>query len=293
MAMRSHRPLDARRFPMQLWEKAKVQGTWNPADIDYAADGARWMTLSRDVQHGLRQLCALFRAGERAVTLHLPPFIHVVASEGRLEEAVYLSSFLWEEAKHLDLFDRFFARVCGAPRSTADEGSAYCTILDEELGGAMERLLTDRSPVAQVRASVTYHLVVEGVMAEAGYRLFLTMTDGPCGLPAMRRAMTLLHRDESRHVAFGMYFLSRLIIEHGNEAYGALLRRMSELKPLTEAATRDFVRSVRGCVPTTEEDELIRWSRQQFERRMQRLAKARTQRMADLDAAAVVAGARE
>lgn len=276
---------------MQLWEKAKVQGTWNPADIDYAGDRARWVTLSDEVRGGLKELCALFRAGERAVTLRLPPLIHVVASEGRVEETVYLSSFLWEEAKHLDLFNRFFADVCGEPEYDGDEGLAYRTILDDELRSAMERLLTDSSPVAQVRASVTYHLVVEGVMAEAGYRLFQIMAAESGGLRGMQRAITLLHRDESRHIAFGVYFLSRLIVEHGRDAYGALLHRMSELKPLTEAATRQFVRSLRGRGFTTSEDELIRWSRQQFEIRMQRIMRARTQRMSDLDTAEALDGA--
>ena len=275
---------------MRLWEKAKLQGTWNPSEIDYAADRARWVALSGEVRDGLRYLCTLFRAGERAVTMHLAPLIHVVASEDRVEEVVYLSSFLWEEAKHLDLFNRFFADVC---RDAGDEGQqddAYRTILDEELRNSMERLLTDNSPAAQVRASVTYHLVIEGVMAEAGYRLFELMTRESGGLPEMQRAITLLHRDESRHIAFGIYFLSRLISEHGRPAYRALFDRMNELKPLTEAATRQFVRSLRGRGFTSDEDELIRWSRQQFETRMRRIAQARTQRPADFDAAAAPDG---
>jgi ribonucleoside-diphosphate reductase beta chain len=34
----------------------------------------------------------------------------VIAQEGRLEEEMFLTSFLWEEAKHVEFFSRFFAR---------------------------------------------------------------------------------------------------------------------------------------------------------------------------------------
>jgi ribonucleoside-diphosphate reductase beta chain len=260
---------------MRLWENAKVHGTWNPADIDYAADREQWIRLSGAARAGLRQLFALFQAGERAVTLHLAPLIHVVAFEGRVDETMYLSSFQYDEAKHLDLFNRCFADVCGDERGGGDETFAYRTILEDELRLAMDRLLTDNSPAAQVRASATYHLVVEGVLAEAGYRLFESMTGTSGPLPGISRAMTWLHRDESRHIAFGVHFLRRLVAEHPRDAYKALLGRMSELKPVTEAATRQFVQSLTGYGFPYTADELIGWSQAQFERRMRLISDAR------------------
>ena len=56
------------------------------------------------------RLTSMFQAGEEAVVLDLLPLVAVVAAEGRLEEELYLTSFLWEEAKHVETFRRFLVR---------------------------------------------------------------------------------------------------------------------------------------------------------------------------------------
>lgn len=281
---RAGRRLDPSLLPMRLWEKAKIHGAWNPADIDYATDRRHWLALPDRLCESLRQLCAIFRAGEEAVTLRLPPLLHIVASEGRFEETLYLTSFLWEEAKHVDLFNRFFADVCYETDLARYDHPSYRRIFDVELRESMERLLTDRSPEAQVSAAATYHLVVEGVMADTGYYLFRRILRDADTLPGMRRAIGLLHRDESRHIAFGVYFLSRLIVEHGDRAYKALLDRMKVLKPLTEDATREFVRSLEHADTGIGLAELTQFSQQRFSTRIQRIVRARTQCLEDLHA---------
>ena len=97
--------------PMRLWEKAKKLGTWNPADINFAQDRQDWMRLSSEEKRLILHLTTLFQAGEEAVTLDLLPLIMVIAEEGRLEEEMYLTSFLFEEAKHVEAFRRFFDEV--------------------------------------------------------------------------------------------------------------------------------------------------------------------------------------
>lgn len=92
--------------PMRLFEKAKRFGIWNPSDIDLSQDQRDWRSLTADEQDILLRLSALFQAGEEAVTLDLLPLIIVIAQEGRLEEEMYLTSFLWEEAKHVEFFSR-------------------------------------------------------------------------------------------------------------------------------------------------------------------------------------------
>jgi ribonucleoside-diphosphate reductase beta chain len=274
---------------MRLWRKAKVYGTWNPDDIDFAADRGDWLALDERARERILQLCALFHAGEEAVTMDLLPLLRVVTEEGRTEEALYLTSFLWEEAKHVDVFDRFFAEV------TLDRGDlsrfwhpSYRRIVTEELPGALHRMDTDRSPEAQVRAAVTYNLVVEGMMAETGYFLFERILGHGGIMPGMRQTITLLRRDESRHVAFGVYFISRLVVEHGNRAYRAFLDRMAELKPLVEDSTRQYAALLEGAgdLGLTVE-ELMRYSRGQSASRLQRIVKARTQLLEELRASAV------
>ena len=279
--------LDRASFPMRLWQKAKVYGVWNPEELDFSQDRRDWLALDRPRQERILQLCALFHAGEEAVTLDLLPLLRVIAAEGRIEEEMYLTSFLWEEAKHVDVFDRFFAEVTG------DQGDlsgylhpSYRRILTEELPEALRRLDHDPSPEAQVRAAATYNIVVEGMMAETGYFLFERILGHDRIMPGMRQAIALLRRDESRHVAFGVHLISRLIVEHGNRAYRAFLDRLGELKPLVEDWTRHYATLLQGEQPSgITYEELMRYSSAQSAGRLQRIVKARTQTLEEIRAA--------
>jgi ribonucleoside-diphosphate reductase beta chain len=271
--------LDRTTVPMRLWQRSKTHGLWNPDHISFAADRADWERLSVGRRHRVLQLCTLFEMGEEAVTLDLLPLLRVVASEGRLEEELYLTAFLFEEAKHVDLFDRFFAEVTGAPAERARyQYPSYERIVAVELPAALRALEHDRSPEAQVRASVTYHFVVEGVLAETGYYLFRRMLTEQGIMPGLQRAIALMRRDESRHIAFGVYFLRRLVLQYGDRAYGAFLARLSELRPLVEDSTRHFMSFLEGehafGIST---DDLLRVSRKRFARRLQQVVDAHVQ----------------
>jgi ribonucleoside-diphosphate reductase beta chain len=262
---------------MRLWEKAKSLGVWDPGAIDLTKDRNDWLALGGAERDRVLQLCALFQTGEAAVTLDLLPLVRVVTAEGRLEESIYLTSFLWEEAKHLDFFQRFFTEVAGEPGDLSRyHHPSFTRLVDEELPRAMQRLDLDPSPEAQVRASVTYNLVIEGVMAEGGYYLFRRMLAGRGLMPGMQRAARLLLCDESRHIAFGVYFLGRLIAEHGDRAYKAFLGRMGELKPLVEESTRQFMHFFTGeHVFGVRTQELMRFSQQRFAARVRLILRAR------------------
>jgi ribonucleoside-diphosphate reductase beta chain len=266
---------------MRLWEKAKTQGVWNPADVDYAHDRQDWLQLPRDTRARLGHVCRAFQAGEEAVVANLLPLMQVIAREGRREEEIFLTSFLWDEARHVDLFQRFAREICGADADDA-QPDVYGRMLDEELGRALDRLRVDASPIAQVRASVTYHLVVEGVMAETGYLVFRRMLDRLDRLKGMREAVTLLQRDESRHIAYGVYLLGRLIAEHGDVAYRAFLERIAELRPIVAEATRRLIATLDGEASITHSD-VIRLSQHSFAQRVQRIARARTAGVAQLE----------
>ena len=187
---------------MRLYEKAKRLGTWNPTDIDFGQDAANWARLDGAEQDVLLRLTAMFQAGEEAVTLDLLPLVMAVAAEGRLEEEMYLTTFLAEEAKHTDFFRRFLDEVAGGPGDLARyHGDNYRTIFYDALPSALHALLDDRSPAAQVRASVTYNMVVEGVLAETGYHAYLSALERNHLMPGQCGGVRLLKQDESRHIA--------------------------------------------------------------------------------------------
>ncbi len=268
--------LDRRSLPMRLWRKA-ASSVWSVDNIDFRRDRDDWLALPDQCRTCVRRVCSLFQIGERAVTVHLLPLLHVAASEGRLEEEMFLTSFLWDEARHVDLFDRFFREVdLGSCDPTENSYPDYQRIVDQELESTLTRLYADRSPEAQVRAVVTYNLVIEGIMAETGYYVCRRVLADSRILPGMQQAIGLLARDESRHIAFGVHLLRRLIAEHGNPAYKAFLHRMKELKPLVEASTDEFVRLMRGEDGfAISRDELFRYSQQRFACRVRRIVKAR------------------
>src|SRR5690348_15949191 len=111
MAVAAHnysQPTVLRRdsFPMRLYEKAKRLGVWNPAEIDFTQDRADWEAMDEERRRAIVRLSARFLAGEEAVTLDLLPLVLAIARQGRLEEEMFLTTVLFEEAKHTDFFTR-------------------------------------------------------------------------------------------------------------------------------------------------------------------------------------------
>lgn len=272
--------------PMRLWHKAKKLGVWDPRDIDFSQDIADWQRLTDLQREALLQQGALFLAGEESVTLDLLPLLMTVAGEGRIEEEMYLTSFLFEEAKHVEGFRRFFDVVAQEHGDLSRyHGPSYTRIFYDELPAAMNRLLTDSSPAAQVRASVTYNLIVEGVLAETGYYGYTRTLTGNGLMPGMQQLVGLIKRDESRHLAFAVYFLSRLMAEHGDATWEALEARMNELLPLAlGVVTETYEHNEGGELPfDVPQEEILQYATLQFQKRLERLQRARGQTLDEVN----------
>jgi len=229
-ATTSPRGLDHGLPPMRLWHKSKKLGIWDPRDIDFTQDRRDWLRLDAQQQDTLLRLSSLFQAGEESVTIELLPLMMTMAAEGRLEDEIYLTAFLWEEAKHVETFRRFLDEVAEEHSDLSRYHTpSYQVIFGDALPTALGRLRHDRSPVAQAEASVTYNLIVEGVLAETGYHAYHAILARHGIMPGMQQAVMLLKRDESRHLAYGVYLLSRLVAEHGEPVWQAIESRMGML----------------------------------------------------------------
>ena len=277
--------LDRNSPPMRLYEKAKKLGIWNPADIDFSKDKVDWTKLKDDEKDLIWRLLAMFVAGEEAVTLDLLPLIEVVAREGRIEEEMYLTSFLFEESKHTDFFRRFLDEVADAPVDlthyhTDNYSHLFYTALPEALLG----LKHDTSPAAQIRASVTYNMVVEGVLAETGYHAFFTMLERNDLMPGLRNGISLLKQDESRHIAYGVYLLSRLIAEHP-DLWEILETHMNKLLPFAIGVIGDAFAAYQVVPFGLVEEDFINFAMSQFSKRFERLEKAKGQSMEEINRA--------
>lgn len=269
------RGLDRDLPPMRLYEKAKKLGIWNPTDIDLGKDKQDWVKFTAEEKDLCLLLLSMFVAGEEAVTLDLLPLIQAIAQEGRIEEEMYLTTFLFEEAKHTDFFRRFMDEVAEAGMDlTHYHGDNYRQLFYESLPDALNALRSDPSPASQIRASVTYNMIVEGVLAETGYQAFFTMLERNDLLPGLRRGISLLKQDESRHIAYGVYLLSRLMAEHPDE-WDNLQMQMNTLLPSAIGVIGDaFARY--DVVPFgLVEEDFVNYAMGQFSKRFERLEKAR------------------
>jgi len=269
------RGLDRSLPPMRLYEKAKRLGIWNPSDIDLSKDKADWSTLKDDEKDLILRLLAMFVAGEEAVTLDLLPLIQVIASEGRIEEEMFLTTFLFEEAKHTDFFRRFLDDVADTDADlTKYHTDNYRFIFYDALPSALAALEADSSPSAQVHASVTYNMVVEGVLAETGYHAFFTMLERNDLMPGLRKGISLLKQDESRHIAYGVYLLSRLVAEHPEE-WDTLDMQMNNLLPSAIGVIGDAFAAYDVVPFGLVEDDFVNYAMGQFTKRFERLEKAK------------------
>lgn len=278
--------------PMRLYEKAKRLGIWNPSEIDFSKDKADWAALTDEEKDLIWLLLALFVAGEEAVTLDLLPLIEVIAREGRIEEEMYLTTFLFEEAKHTDFFRRFLDEVAVLPAPTGNKGirpdlahyhtENYKQIFYHALPEALLGLKADSSPAAQIRASVTYNMVVEGVLAETGYHAFFTMLQRNDLMPGLRKGIALLKQDESRHIAYGIYLLSRLVAAHPEE-WDTLEARMNALLPFAIGVIGDAFARYEVVPFGLVEEDFVNFAMDQFSKRFARLERARGQSLDEIN----------
>ena len=199
--------------PMHDFQLAK-RFAWDPQAIDFIQDARDWAALDPREQDLLNRLFSMFVAGEEAVASGLAPLLWALGRLGNLrEEEMFVTSQIFDESLHVEFFHRWF-EVTGTVDHSRYWGPAYRRIFFKELPQALEALLTDQSPRTFIRALVVYHLTVEGLLAETGYFGAFLACERKGVLPGLRQGLEYVKRDESRHLAYGVYALQRLLTAH-------------------------------------------------------------------------------
>ena len=267
--------LNHQLVPMIDYHKAKKL-LWDPLDVDCARDRRDWLTLSDLERDLILRVASLFLAGEEAVAHDLTPLLIAVRREGdHIEDEFFLTTQIFEEAKHMEFFDRWIDQVIGGEIDLAAFlGPNYAPLFFEALPTTLNRLLTDNSAAAQVEASVLYHMIVEGVLAETGYHGFYQALKARGLLPGLVRGIELVQRDEARHIAFGVYFLQRHV--RANPALWAQIEaRMAELLPAALAIVGDAFVPYGDDIPfNLDVAEMITYASEQFNRRLAAVERA-------------------
>jgi ribonucleoside-diphosphate reductase beta chain len=227
----SEKGINRESLPFKLYEKAKKFGTWDPKNIDFSHDKEDWESLTGEQRDSLLQLIAFFYSAEEAVTHDILPMIYAISKTGQFEEEMYLTTFLFEEAKHADFFNLFLEKIGIKGDLNTFHSPVYRQLFDDILPNTMARLLHDQSPQAIADASVVYNMFAEGVLAETGYWSFYESLVNLGKLPGLLEGITNIKRDESRHIGFGTFLLQRLISEDP-EMLGYILTKFQGLMPI-------------------------------------------------------------
>ncbi|KAA2262952.1 R2-like ligand-binding oxidase [Solihabitans fulvus] len=218
-------------FPLRLFTKGNAR-FWNPADIDFTVDAEDWQTLTDEQRRSSTYLCAMFIAGEEAVTEDIQPFMRAMSAEGRFGDEMYLTQFCFEEAKHTEVFRRWLDAVglTDDLHPFVANNPGYREIFYEALPESLRALESDPSPANQIRASVTYNHVVEGTLALTGYHAWNKVCATENILPGMQELVKRIGDDERRHMAWGT-FTCRRHVAADDRNWAIVQQRMAELLP--------------------------------------------------------------
>jgi len=215
----------------ELFTDAKRQGTWDPEDIDLEQDREDWSTLAEEEQQYIAAFLAAFYDGEENVTRTLKPYLEAPQelenpSFDPVQEEMFLTSHLYEEAKHTDFFSRYFGEVVGTQDTAAfqeesDEDDGYHTDdlyeVQRDLRAAVEAGDQERLLYTYADAVLLYMGLIENQHARVAYAQldqvfdYLEERSGrESFLPGLQEGFTRIRTDEGRHIMNGQWLMMKL-----------------------------------------------------------------------------------
>jgi ribonucleoside-diphosphate reductase beta chain len=215
----------------ELWERQQ----WATQDLDFTQDRIDWHERIPEEERYQRMYgLSSFFIGEQKVADELGPIMRAAPTE---QQRIFLSTQIADEARHVRFFDRFFSEV--GVLEGADELAQKLEVLDQHLNQAFRTLFDDllRARVdrlaqepgdrdAMVEAITLYHMVIEGMLALTGQHFIIDYNERMGTLPGFVEGFSNVARDEHRHIAFGVRFLTECVQE--DERYRAVMQRMLE-----------------------------------------------------------------
>lgn len=261
--------------PMQLYHAAKQQGAWDPRLLDFSQDLKDWAGLTVAERDAVVRLTAMFLAAEEGMVRDALPLLTTVMREERLEEALFLTTFLADEAKHVEFFRRVLEEVCGQSGDLLRyQSPSFLRVFSEKMPAAMQAMLADPAPRVQAEGMVHYTLVGEGVLGEAGYHAYATALDGRGLMPGFREGRRLAQADENRHMTYGLFLLSRLLGQDP-DVWDAIRNMMDDLIPDTLGIVTEFYDSYDPMPFGLALKDTIEYAMEKFAGRWEELEKAR------------------
>jgi ribonucleoside-diphosphate reductase beta chain len=145
-------------------------------------------------------------------------------------------------------------------------------------------LLADQSLQAQARAVITYNMIVEGVLGETAYFGYFNMLERNNIMPGLKQALGYIKRDESRHIAYGVFLISRLLAQD-TSLWPFIEQKMNELLVPGLAMVNELFEGYEELeeIPFgLKMEEYLNYATMQFSKRFQRIQRAREQTVEQL-----------
>jgi ribonucleoside-diphosphate reductase beta chain len=197
----------------ELWERQQ----WATQDLDFSQDRLDWDERIDPEERFYRMYgLSAFFIGEQRVADELGPIMRAAPTE---EQRIFLSTQIADEARHVRFFDRFYSEVGvleGADdlperlRATEEHlNEAFHELFDDLLKTRVDRLAANPDDTGALVETITlYHMIIEGALALTGQHFIIEYNTEQGTLPAFVEGFQKVARDEHRHIAFGVRFLS-------------------------------------------------------------------------------------
>ncbi len=225
----------------QLLYRHWEDGQWSPFAIELATDQEQWRAMAGEERDLVFWVLASLMVAEERITTKFSGLLGAHASE---EEATFLATQQVDEARHMQFYARFQDEVVAAPaliaahvaRAREQLSPAFRVIFDEALVRAHERLLAEPADLAaKVRFVTIYHLILEGTLGLTSFRFVTAYLEREGLLPGFVTGYSRIHHDETRHIAYGVWFLRETVRAHP-EAAEVVRGTLHELLPSVAAA---------------------------------------------------------
>ena len=221
----------------ELWERQQ----WRTQDLDFSRDRTDWHERIEPEERFQRMYgLSAFFIGEQRVTDELGPIMRAAPTE---EQRIFLSTQIADEARHVRFFNRFYKEVgvleaddlAGRLRATEEHlNPSFGELFDGMLKGKVDRLAAEPENTELLVESVTlYHMIIEGALALTGQHFIIEYNEEQNTLPAFVEGFQNVARDEHRHIAFGVRFLTDMAQEDPRYRE-AIQRTMAEALPIAD-----------------------------------------------------------
>jgi ribonucleoside-diphosphate reductase beta chain len=219
------------------WEESQ----WSPFAIDLSADREQWAQMGGEDRELIFFILSSLMVAEERITTK---FSGLVGAYGTEEEATFLCTQQVDEARHMQFYARFQDEVVAAPdaiaahvqRAREQVSDAFRQIFDEELVRAHERLVREpASLAAKVRFVTLYHLILESTLGLTSFKFTTDHLAREALLPGFVEGYSRIHHDETRHIAYGVWFLREAVRTQPDSA--AIVRQtLRDLLPAVGAS---------------------------------------------------------